>query len=90
MSDDGKYPTHDEVRPMSLKVTGALDDQVAEAAARRNVSKSELVREAIAEYIVRDPDDPPASSFLAQAQDLAGCLDASPTLSTDSFDGYGE
>jgi Ribbon-helix-helix protein, copG family len=54
-----------------------MDDELGRKAASRGVSKSDLVREAIAEYLV-ESDAPAPGSFLAAAADLAGCLDGGP------------
>jgi len=69
------------MKTISLKLSETLDDQLNEVAKRREITKSDLVREALAEYL---PDDAPAgSSFFAQTQDLAGCIDGPEDLSTN-------
>jgi len=77
-----------ENRPLSFKLPDALARKLEDEAERRQISKSELVREAVAEYIV-EPRAPAPGSFLAAAEDLAGCLEADPGLSTADLEGYG-
>jgi predicted transcriptional regulator len=61
------------MRTLSLKVPEALDRDLVELAARRGVSKSALIRDAMTELVARgrSADHPPAGSFLA----LAGAVD---------------
>ncbi len=77
-----------------MKVPEALDRELSELAERRGVSKSALLRDAMAELVGREraaADRPPAGSFLALAEDLAGCLDGPEDLSTNDayLDEYG-
>lgn len=74
-------------RPLSFKLPDSLAQKLEEEAERRQITKSELVREAVAEYVI-DPEVK-AGSFLAAADDLAGCLEADPGLSTSDLEGYG-
>ncbi len=70
------------MKTLSLKLPKELEAKLAEIAREQDVSKSSLVREAIAEYVV-EPSRPTEGSFLAQAQDLAGCVNAAEDLSTN-------
>ena len=74
-------------QPLSFKLSESLADKLAREAKRRQISKSELVREAVAEYVVDLELE--KGSFLAAAEDLAGCLNADPGLSTADLEGYG-
>ncbi len=81
------------MRTLSMKVPETLDRDLAELATRRGVSKSALIRDAMAELVTREgsSERPPADSFLALAEDLAGCVEGPEDLSTneDYLDGYG-
>lgn len=81
------------LRTLSMKVPEALDRSLSELAARRGISKSALIRDAVSELIARDQSTshPPAGSFLAMAEDLAGCIDGPEDLSTneDHLEDYG-
>lgn len=82
------------MRTLSMKVPEALDRELSELAERRGVSKSALVRDAMAELVGRERaavDRPPTGSFLALAEDLAGCLGGPEDLSTNVayMDEYG-
>jgi len=65
------------MKTISLKVTEPMERELAEKAASRGVSKSDLVREAVAEYLI-EGDAPAPGSFLAAAADLVGCVDGGP------------
>ncbi len=70
------------MKTMSLKIPPQLEAELAARAKREGISKSSLVREAVAQYLVNDPT-PPRSSFLAQAEDLAGCVEGPEDLSSN-------
>ncbi len=70
------------MKTLSLKLPAELEAKLARIALEQEVSKSSLVREAIAEY-VREPSSPTEGSFLAQARDLGGCVEAVEDLSTN-------
>ncbi len=75
---------------ISLKVPDSLDEQIGDLAIRRDVSRSEIVREALAEYLTSDA--PPGSSVLAKTLDLAGCAPGPEDLSSNPayLEGFGE
>ena len=79
------------MRTVSLKIPDALDDRLEAAARKRGVSKSELLRKAVARLL---PDGEPAdgSSFLEKAGKLVGCVGGPPDLSFNPrhLRGYGE
>jgi predicted transcriptional regulator len=82
------------VRTLSMKVPEALDHDLGVLAERRGVSKSALIRDAMTELVTREragADRAPAGSFLAMAEDLAGCVEAAEDLSTNKsyLDDYG-
>jgi len=84
---------------ISLKLPESLDDELSAVAARRGVTKSALLREALASYLghvdaqageVREPTAPygdaeetPKRSFLELAGDLVGCLEGPPDLASN-------
>jgi hypothetical protein len=75
-----------------MKVPEALDDDLGILAARRGVSKSALIRDAMSELVARERvGRVPLGSFLALAEDLAGCVEAPEDLSTNKsyLDDYG-
>lgn len=78
------------MKVISLKVPDNLDEQLDEIASRRDVSRSEIVREALAEYLASDA--PPGSSVLAKTLDLAGCAPGPEDLSSNPayLEGFGE
>ncbi len=83
------------MRTLSIKVPETLDRDLTRLAERRGVSKSVLVRDAMGDLVARErsgADRPPAGSFLARAEDLAGCVDGPEDLSSNKeyLDGYGQ
>jgi predicted DNA-binding protein len=78
------------VKTRSLKLPANLDSRLDQAAQRRGVSRSAVVREAVEAYLDRDTE-PAARSLLARVRDLAGCVDGPPDLSVNEryLDGYG-
>jgi len=73
------------MRTLSMKVPEALDRDLTALAARRGVSKSAVIRDAVTEVLTRERGGarPPAGSFLALAEDLAGCVEAPEDLSSN-------
>jgi predicted DNA-binding protein len=78
------------VKTRSLKLPPDLDSQLDEYARTRRVTRSSVVREAVAQYLARDVA-PAARSVLARARDLAGSIDGPPDLSVNPeyLGGYG-
>lgn len=78
------------MKTISLKVPDALDAQLEDAARKGRLKKSEIVRRAVAAYLVKGPRAR-RGSFLEQARDLAGCVSGPADLSTSArhMNGYG-
>jgi hypothetical protein len=76
---------------MSIKLPRALSNKVARLAKRRNVSRTEIVKDALEAYT---SDEGPTSTGAGSAvNDLKGCLKGLPRdLSTNPkhLKGYGE
>lgn len=73
---------------MSIKLPRALRERVARIAKRRNVSRTEVVRDALEAYTLSDK-----GSASASARDLRGCLKGLPrdlSSSPRHLKGYGE
>jgi len=79
------------MKTISMKLPDDLDAELEARAERQGASKSSLVREALAEYLVDEEKTVRPASFLDQAADLAGCVDGPADLSVnpDHLDGYG-
>lgn len=75
-------------RPHSVKLSEELANRLESEADRRDLSKSEIIREAVAEYVAGS-SEARRGSFLEQAGDLCGSLEADPGLSTADLEGYG-
>ncbi len=88
-----KQPTSEPAlnKTISLKLSTKDDSRLATEAEYRGLSKSELVREAVAAYLVFDRNEPAVGSVLALSRDLAGCVEAEDDLATnpDHMDGFG-
>jgi metal-responsive CopG/Arc/MetJ family transcriptional regulator len=78
------------MKTLSLKLTPALGRELEAVAQRRSVSKSSLVREALARYLASGPQAS-KGSFLARAGKLAGCVEGPSDLSVSAehLQGYG-
>lgn len=64
---------------ITIKLPVALDEQLQLASQERQLSKSELVRCAIAAYLAQDASvQPRAASALQLAGDLVGCFEGGP------------
>ena len=67
---------------ISLKVPEALAIRLEEAARRRGIGRSKLIRDAVESYLQTD-DGAHSGSALSQAIDLAGVVAGPEDLSTD-------
>jgi hypothetical protein len=64
---------------LTIKLPGELEQAVVEATLREHISKSELVRRALARYLHAPGPEPAAFvSALDQAGDLVGCFTGAP------------
>ncbi len=63
---------------LTIKIPAALEQALALATQREHLSKSELVRRALAAYVARPAGAPPFVSALEQAGDLVGCFQGGP------------
>ncbi len=71
------------MKTMSLKLPDELDRKLTAAVKQRGIAKSDVVREALAQYLA-DAQSPRSGSLLALAGDLAGCVDdLAPDTSTN-------
>ena len=79
------------MKPVSLKMPGHLAREVSEAARRRGVSRSALIREALEVFLRRERRAPPVSA-LSRAVDLAGAFAGPEDLSEnpDYMRGFGQ
>ena len=77
---------------LTIKIPPQLESDIAQASQREHLSKSELVRRAIAAYVSQRHTDTPAASALELAGDLVGCFGGGPSdLSSNPayMDGFG-
>lgn len=72
------------MKTVSLKLSKALDKLLQATARQRRISKSTLLREAIARHLAPDTKSVNKSSFTALADDLAGCIQGPKDLSVGS------
>ena len=63
---------------LTFKVPPALEQEIALASRREQVTRSELVRRAVAAYVARTPRQESFVSALEQAGDLVGCFKGGP------------
>lgn len=68
------------MKTISLKIPQALDARVSAVARRRRMSKSALIRQALAAFVAR-PNGRREVSALEAAGDLVGCLEGPGDLS---------
>jgi len=78
-----------QMKTISLRVAASVDQELTRRAAERGLGKSDLVREAVAEYLLQE--GPELGSFLEAAADLIGSVDAPPGLASHPrhLAGYG-
>ena len=79
------------MRPLSVKLSGALIAKLTTIAEQKETTKSAVVRHAL-ERALADRREPRGGSFLALARDLAGSVSGPSDLLTRSahLKGYGE
>ena len=78
---------------LTIKIPLGLDTALAQASERQQLSKSELVRRAVAAYIGQTQSQARAPSALDIAGDLVGCFSGGPVdLSSNPrhLDGFGK
>lgn len=78
---------------LSLKVTDQLERKIERASRRQGISKSELMRRAVQQYLDQAKSGKPFVSAYDMAPHLAGSIKGTPPdLSTNPkyMDGYGE
>jgi len=78
------------MKTISIKVSQALAARIEEAAEAAGRSKSDLLRDAMEQYLIRG-ETSPTRSFSSAAADLSGCLEGPDDLSFDPrhLEGYG-
>ena len=64
---------------LSLKISSPLEDMLTRLSQQERVSKSELMRRALAAYAAQRSEKPPAMSALDLAGDLVGCISGAPS-----------
>jgi predicted transcriptional regulator len=79
------------VKLVSIKLPLELAEEIDAMARRRKLSRSDVIREAMAEYVVRSESSSRLSA-LALAGDLAGSLEGPEDLATNPvyLEGFGE
>jgi ABC-type amino acid transport substrate-binding protein len=78
---------------LTVKIPEALERSIAIAARRERVTKSELVRRAMAKYVAQNDDDHKFQSAMDLAGDLIGSVRGGPVdLATNAkyMDDYGK
>ena len=78
---------------LTIKIPLGLDTALAQASERQQLSKSELVRQAITAYLGQAGSQARAPSALDLAGDLVGCFSGGPAdLSSNRrhLDGFGQ
>lgn len=63
---------------LSIKITPALEREIDLASRREHLTKSELVRRAVAAYVLRPTGPAKFVSALEQAGPLVGCFKGGP------------
>lgn len=64
---------------LTVRISAALAEAIAEACVREQVSQSALVRRALQAYLQQSDSRAPFVSALDQAGDLVGCFGGGPT-----------
>ncbi len=78
------------MKTISIKVSQVLAARIEDAAEATERSKSDLLRDAIEQYLIRG-ELSTARSFSSEATDLSGCLEGPDDLSFNPrhLEGYG-
>ena len=78
------------MKTVTFKLPENISNAVETAADKRGVSKSDLIREALVEYLA-NADSTSKNSFTALSKDLIGVADGPPDLSSNDkhMQGYG-
>jgi len=63
---------------LTIKISAAMEREIEQATQREHLTKSELVRRALAAYIARQAGAGKFVSALEQAGDLVGCFEGGP------------
>ncbi|MBM3408076.1 MAG: CopG family transcriptional regulator [Betaproteobacteria bacterium] len=77
---------------LTVKLPEQLDEQLAALARREHLSKSEVVRQALAAYIRQSTAKSDAGSSLDSVMDLVGCFEGGPadlSSNPDHLAGFG-
>ncbi len=70
---------------LTVKIPAELEQEIARTSKQEHLTKSELVRRALATYLKQRKDAPEFESALNQAGDLVGCFSGGPPdLSSNS------
>ena len=84
----------DAIQTLTLKLPRSLADELLRASEREQISKSELVRRAVAAYLARGERAAGGQpSLLDQADDLVGCFSGGPkdlASNPRHLDGFGK
>ena len=78
---------------LTIKISTTLEQELLQATEQAHLSKSELVRRAIAAFIAQRKSETPFVSALDQAGDLVGCFSGGPVdLSSNPkhLEGFGK
>jgi hypothetical protein len=77
------------MKNISLQISRTLDDQIKRLSRKRGEKKEDLLKKALEMYSKEKINHP---SCLDLSNDLAGCVEASPDLSSNKkrMNGYGE
>lgn len=77
---------------LTLKLPAQLDEQLAQLAQREHLSKSEVVRQALAAYVHQRGAEARSVSALDAVADLVGCFEGTPrdlSSNPDHMAGFG-
>jgi len=79
------------MKTISLKLSERLDQQLSTLAEAHKTTKSQVLREAIAAYLIKSKAESPGFC-LANAGDLVGCVTGAEDLSCNKqyLNGFGE